>query len=618
MSQDLLSFLDNPQPPTQTAPSADISGLARREGPSGAVESSGKTIGDDTAVSNSDGQVRPSIEDEDDDFGDFEDASPPATALSTPTSASTVVPTSAPRPGQAATASSFQSATSPANAKVPTTETPSPFPPKAPSHSKAPQKSKNETTQKKDNVGSHPFAGRMDLLFGAEEDDYDAGADELGDLANNPEAAMEYSKRVIAEQQELAKGKGKGKVAVGQNGGFVDLEETQSKSIDTKKAPKDPNVLFDVDDLSDGGSDANDDNDDFGDFETWNAPVTNAPARSQAQAQSVAMDLLGLEDEAARKEPPRSAQKRSPTQSKPTPQSTMTPAMSTPKTLQAQDDELWDDFEMTTSKPKNHRDSPLSAQDQDNSWADFNTSAPIAKSTASVQNIVTPTQAAQQLPPTNIPPPLQILTLFPPLFASAGETLFGPISKLDTASRSTLLAHPATHQFLRAYLSSIAVLARIIAGRKFRWKRDQRLSQSMRIGPAAAGGKGGMKLAGLDKSEVAKEDREVLDTIRQYRAQIGKLRSAVASASAAPGLPKLPAVPDISETMPVKALKQSEGGITAREACALCGLKREERVVKLDDEGVQDSFGEWWLKDVSMHVQCHEFWTRESGKLKSR
>ena len=126
-----------------------------------------------------------------------------------------------------------------------------------------------------------------------------------------------------------------------------------------------------------------------------------------------------------------------------------------------------------------------------------------------------------------------------------------------------------------------------------------------------------MKLAGLDKSEVAKEDREVVDTVRLYRAQIGKLRSAVTAASAAPGLPKLPTVPDISETMPVKALRTTEGGIPAPHACALCGLKREERVVKVDGE-VEDSFGEWWVQGMSMHLQCRKFWDEFEGRLKGR
>ena len=126
-----------------------------------------------------------------------------------------------------------------------------------------------------------------------------------------------------------------------------------------------------------------------------------------------------------------------------------------------------------------------------------------------------------------------------------------------------------------------------------------------------------MKLAGVDKAEVAKEDREVLDTLDQWKAQVGKLRTAVTAASSAPGLPKLPAVPEIVENMPVRTLKASEGGLSATHACALCGIRREERVAKVDSE-VEDSFGEWWVEGMNMHVACRNFWDEFEKKLKSR
>lgn len=124
-----------------------------------------------------------------------------------------------------------------------------------------------------------------------------------------------------------------------------------------------------------------------------------------------------------------------------------------------------------------------------------------------------------------------------------------------------------------------------------------------------------MKLAGVDRSEVTKEEREVLDTVRLYKAQVGKLRGAVSGASAAGQ--KLPAVPEISEQMPVKVLKAVEGGFVAPHACALCGMKREERVAKID-EAVEDSFGEWWVQGVDMHVFCRSWWEENKNKLRSR
>lgn len=124
-----------------------------------------------------------------------------------------------------------------------------------------------------------------------------------------------------------------------------------------------------------------------------------------------------------------------------------------------------------------------------------------------------------------------------------------------------------------------------------------------------------MKLTGLDKTEAAKEDREVLDLVRLWRAQAGKLRSAVTSANSLPSSSaKLPAVPEIGEQMPVRLLK---AGLTAAHACALCGLKREERVARVDEE-VEDSFGEWWVEGMNMHTNCCSFWEEYQGKLRSR
>ncbi|KAF2210867.1 hypothetical protein CERZMDRAFT_44365 [Cercospora zeae-maydis SCOH1-5] len=224
-----------------------------------------------------------------------------------------------------------------------------------------------------------------------------------------------------------------------------------------------------------------------------------------------------------------------------------------------------------------------------------------------------------EVPPTNVPPPIVLLYAFTSTLSSAQEALFAPLSKLDLSQRAQLLAHPATHQFLASYLKSAVVLAHIIAGRKLRWKRDQILAQSMRIGPSAAGGKGGMKLTSIDKSEIGKEDREVLDVVQKWRAQVGRLRSAVMTASGAPqtGTGKLPSVPEIAETMPVKTLKATEGGFVAPHACALCGLKREERVARVDTD-VNDSFGEWWLDNPSMHVTCSDWWHEHRNKLKGR
>ncbi|EMD00633.1 hypothetical protein BAUCODRAFT_177187 [Baudoinia panamericana UAMH 10762] len=271
----------------------------------------------------------------------------------------------------------------------------------------------------------------------------------------------------------------------------------------------------------------------------------------------------------------------------------------------ADGDEEWDDFEDSTS-PKNAAPAPHLP-----SISTHTTPAHPSKPLG-------PPNSQTSSPPTNIPPPSLLLSIFPSLLASAQETLFDPLTRLHVTQRHTLLTHPATLKFLRAYLHQAIVLGHIIAGRKLRWKRDQHLSQSMRMGPS--GGGGGMKLAGVDRSEVAKEEREVLDVVRLWRDQVGKLRTAVAGVGAVTTLSdegKLRAVPEVAEQMPIRTLKASEGGLTAPHACALCGLRREERVSKVDVD-VEDSFGEWWLDGPQMHLVCRDFWEEYKGRLKSR
>ena len=96
-------------------------------------------------------------------------------------------------------------------------------------------------------------------------------------------------------------------------------------------------------------------------------------------------------------------------------------------------------------------------------------------------------------------------------------------------------------------------------------------------------------------------------------AAVCRRRSAMSSSSS---MSKAPPVPEIAEQMPIKALKALEGGFTATHACALCGLKREERVSKVDVD-VHDSFGEWWVGEMSMHLLCRNFWEEHKFQLRA-
>jgi hypothetical protein len=198
-----------------------------------------------------------------------------------------------------------------------------------------------------------------------------------------------------------------------------------------------------------------------------------------------------------------------------------------------------------------------------------------------------------------------LLSLFPSLLTTYNTTLISPLSSLPATIKPTLLQHALVRRHLAVYASHLVACARVIAGRKLRWKRDTRLAQSMRIGPAAAGGTRGMKLASLDKSESNKEDREVAEVLRLWRLHAGRARGVLAAAREAgggaddQGLPLQ--LPELRETAPVRVLKESEGGVAAPMPCVVCGLKRNERLHKVDVD-VWDGFGEWWVEQASSHV----------------
>ncbi|EPE30247.1 hypothetical protein GLAREA_12970 [Glarea lozoyensis ATCC 20868] len=280
-----------------------------------------------------------------------------------------------------------------------------------------------------------------------------------------------------------------------------------------------------------------------------------------------------------------------------------------------------------------YEDSPVVNNDEDEDWGDFSDMPAQTPSTNhAVKNKPTsgieadawgwddadgvttkPVKATNDVPPpSNIPPPSIILTLFPALFDLPQTTLFKGVVNQSFSLKNRILSDPSTVNFLRGYLLIATVAARVVAGRKLRWKRDTILSQSMKIGQAAAGGKGGMKLAGVDKAEVTREDREAAEVVRVWKDQLGRLKSAVAVANTSiKNTSQHLQIPDITDVMHVKL---EAGGLKAPKPCVLCGLKREERVQKVDIT-VEDSFGEWWV-DHWGHRACKNLWEEHESKLK--
>ncbi|KAG8534209.1 uncharacterized protein KY384_001053 [Bacidia gigantensis] len=207
-----------------------------------------------------------------------------------------------------------------------------------------------------------------------------------------------------------------------------------------------------------------------------------------------------------------------------------------------------------------------------------------------------PAPIPNEPPPANVPPPSILLLL-------SATVLHVP---LPTDSVQGGKMSEAVGQ----RLTDMRAISRVVAGRKQRWKRDNILSQSMKIGQA--GKQGGMKLTSVDKTESRREDQEVSEVLRVWKEQVGVLRSIVLAVQAAHQGIKL-AVPEVTESAPVLLAKAGEGALTATKACFLCGLGRNERVSKID-VNVEDSFGEWWVEHWG-HLDCTSFWTRHKSQL---
>lgn len=221
----------------------------------------------------------------------------------------------------------------------------------------------------------------------------------------------------------------------------------------------------------------------------------------------------------------------------------------------------------------------------------------------------------QEPPPSNVPPPSILLLVIIGIFQSMLVDLKNMIASADSSAGCDSWLDQRSINKIHMRFSVARAAARIIAGRKLRWRRDSRLSQNMKIGPANSGKSGGMKLTGLDKTENRREDGEVEEAIRTWKQQMGSLRAVVATAnSRQPGLQLL--MLEISEKMPVRVGKASEGAMVAPNCCFLCGLKREERIEKIDVL-VEDSFGEWWT-DYWGHVDCRIFWEEQKDSLHQR
>ncbi|KAG6004762.1 hypothetical protein E4U21_000792 [Claviceps maximensis] len=425
--------------------------------------------------------------------------------------------------------------------------------------------------------------------------------------------------------------------------------------LDVKTTASDPNVLFDADDFElHGGGDDDDELDDFGDFEDVEPQLKSKAGPTFASSASSAFDLLGLDD------PPVQFCKNSPFNENPRaskspfsmeamytatkPPSIITPASSNPSplppsiafdkpttTVELDSTSKGSSFVTTAKKDSTKTLGSFEVIAEDDEWAawdDLSGGKGSIRTTPATNQTVVPNNAEHSWdwddgeeescfafakvddnspPPVNVPPPAILLSTFTELFSSA-DFLFKSLPSQTSTIKQQVLANPKTVNFLSGYILIATTAARIIAGRKHRWHRDKILAKSMSI---SASGSKGMKLAGVDKAQSAREDREAADVVAAWKEYVGRLRSAVAAANSAAKADMK--VPELTERPQVQKAKMVP---TAAKPCVICGLKREERVAKVDYD-VEDSFGEWWV-DHWGHRACKNFWTQHELKLRQR
>lgn len=398
---------------------------------------------------------------------------------------------------------------------------------------------------------------------------------------------------------------------------FVSPEEDTQQTGQSnrgRRSYEDDNLLFDA--TLETGLDTGE-ADDWGDFETAEPSAPPAPEPAQKPAQKPGPDLLlndlDLLETLSIEEPPRQAAPKAPKVPGATPKAPKAPRA--PKT-------------QTQRRGPVTAKAPEPEDDSFGDWGDFIDGPPTqpaatvqpappvqptpkAQPTPTVQHAKTSSQAERttsQVRPTNIPPPSVLLEYLPraldQLRAQATQARKTQTQQPDKAKAQAQLDTVAS-----TTITTLKTTARVIAGRTLRWKRDTILSQSMRIGPARSGKPGGMKLSTVNKNEDIKEQQQAVDVIALWRDRAALFSSIVQASGKKP-------VPVIADSIRAITASPEQGALKASHACALCGLKREERLPRVD-EGVEDSFGEWWTEHWG-HTDCRVFWESNSKLLDQR
>ncbi|KAJ5947810.1 hypothetical protein N7466_000825 [Penicillium verhagenii] len=325
------------------------------------------------------------------------------------------------------------------------------------------------------------------------------------------------------------------------------------------------------------------DDDSFGDWDEFTDAPSATVSASQATAKNPVTKIIAK-------------------QMKPSTKASKAISTAPRQIIQEDDFEDWGDFNdgpaavapapapAPIQKPKSKPNSPASASAH-------------APSTINPRNFLfsTPT-SPPAVRPTNIPPPSVLLSLLVEVLAALQKEALKAQPRNITPAQKEETA-------LKIY-TTLTTSARIISGRSLRWKRDTILSQSMRIGPA--GKPGGMKLSAVNKHEDVKESQDAVEVLKLWRDRITLFNAVVQGVGQQP----IPVFTDPTALKVVLA-RAEEGAIKAPHACALCALKRDERVLRVDEGDVNDSFGEWWTEHWG-HTGCRIFWEKNKDQLLQR
>ncbi|KAK6497109.1 hypothetical protein TWF506_004584 [Arthrobotrys conoides] len=197
---------------------------------------------------------------------------------------------------------------------------------------------------------------------------------------------------------------------------------------------------------------------------------------------------------------------------------------------------------------------------------------------------------SNHLHPSHPPPPLH--TLLPTLTTHLLSPLpfLTRLKPLSYPAKQRLLTSPKVKKFFIAIIMISHVVGRLIASKKIRGRRSY---------------KGRSGIEGNKRNEGLKDEREVVECVREYNEIVGSLRAVVRGMGVV--------VVELSGDMGIStsssttnnSKKGKKGNVNNGEFCWLCGLSPIDKVLKLkEDETIESGKdidgGEKWIRLIGL------------------